>query len=114
MPIPDKLRSELSEDPFYSKCCITGKRNGKIDWHHCYTYGGRQVNEKWNILPIIWNKHNWCGDKDSVHNDINTRNKAKFIALSRADLDDLCKRYYKFNWKQEYERLKQQFGKKEV
>lgn len=82
----------MSNDPYYKQCCITGETIGKIDWHHCFTYKGSQINEKWNILPVIERKHSYSGDKDSIHNCKETKEKAEMIALRRAD-EDVFKRY---------------------
>lgn len=109
--IPIKLRNQLRINPFYKRCCLTG-RIDKLDWHHAYIYKGRQIQEEWNILPVVWFKHSPNGNQDSIHNCIETRNRAKLIALERADLNDLQKRYPKFNWVQEYERIKNYIGNK--
>ncbi len=108
MAIPKKLREELEDDPYYQKCCLTGMRNVKIDWHHAWIYK-TQINEKWNIMPIWWRKHNYTGDKDSVHNCLETREYVKYLALLRADLDDLKNRMPKKDWDQEFKVLKNKF-----
>jgi len=39
MPIPSKLRKELSEDPYYSVCARLGSDcQGRITWEHSYIY----------------------------------------------------------------------------
>lgn len=60
--IPPKLRAEIAADPFYQRCCITGAmaKNTKIEWHHNLIFAGKQVQEKWAILPLV----------ESVHDDI--------------------------------------------
>lgn len=57
--IPQKLKKELESDSWYSRCCITGytKYYTKIDWHHAFIFAGRQVNEKWCILPLAQSIH---------------------------------------------------------
>lgn len=62
-PIPKQLREEMSQDKFYSKCCIADETcNGKIDWHHnlrSYINGNKgRVNEKFCILPVCKSHHN--------------------------------------------------------
>ena len=107
-PIPQKLRNELSADQYYQQCCLTGKKakDVKIDWHHAWTYGKGQINEKWAIMPIWWKKHNWTGDDDSVHNCLLTRRKVQYLSLLRADLNDLKIRMPKKDWQQEFDFLK--------
>jgi hypothetical protein len=50
-------RERLAADPFMSRCCITGRADEKIDWHHNLIFAGRQVNEDWAILPLIRSIH---------------------------------------------------------
>ncbi len=60
--IPDDLREDMSNDPFYKQCCITGWTHEKIDWHHNLIFAGRQVNEKWAILPLARSIHDRVQD----------------------------------------------------
>lgn len=50
-PIPQKLRSDLSADPYYKSCCLCGSTL-EIEWHHNLILAGRQSNEKETILPL--------------------------------------------------------------
>lgn len=53
-PIPPRLRGEMEKDYFYQKCAITQKPRSltKVEWHHNLIFAGRQVNEKFCILPL--------------------------------------------------------------
>jgi hypothetical protein len=52
-PIPPKMRKEMSEDPFYSKCCIKHPEcSGRIQFHHHFRYAGKRQKEKFGILPV--------------------------------------------------------------
>ncbi len=83
--IPKTLIEEVENDPFYKKCCITGLSNEKIEWHHNLIYGGKQVNEKWCILPLL----------KSIHRDIvKYKEKCDWIMLNRAT-DEELKKYSK-------------------
>jgi hypothetical protein len=97
--IPQKLRKQLENDQYYKKCCLTGFTRFKIDWHHCFNYQGKQINEKWNIIPIYWRKHSPQGDPDSVHNCKETKDRAELIALKRATKEELYN-YKKANLEQ--------------
>lgn len=55
--IPTELREQLADDPFYKQCALTGRRDEKIDWHHAFIYAGRQVNERWAIIPLLRSVH---------------------------------------------------------
>lgn len=75
-PIPPKLRAEMADDPYYKKCCIPDETcNGRVEWHHAIIYGGRQVQEKFAILPVCKSHH----ARMSKFND-----KCVHIALQRA------------------------------
>lgn len=76
--IPQKLREEMAADPFYQRCCITGAlaKNTKVEWHHNLIFAGRQVQEKWCILPLA----------EQVHDDIaRHKERCDWIMLNRAD-----------------------------
>lgn len=83
-PIPQKLKDEIAADPFYKRCCISGRpaTSTKIDWHHNLIFAGRQVNEKWCILPLA----------KEVHDNIaRYKEKCDWIMLNRATDDDLIR-----------------------
>lgn len=88
--IPPALREEMSNDPFYKKCCLGG--DGKIEWHHNLIYAGRQVNEKWCILPLSEGLHR-IADRKDIKEQLDT------IMINRATPEDLAK-YPKVNWEQ--------------
>jgi hypothetical protein len=85
--IPPKLREEMASDPYYSKCCITGNRNEKIDFHHNLIFAGRQVNEKWCILPLSKSMHD-------IEKRPDIKERLDWIMLNRAS-DDKLRRYSK-------------------
>jgi len=57
--ISPKLKAELSQDPFYKKCCLTGRTDGKIDFHHNATFQGKNIQEKFAILPVHEDIHQY-------------------------------------------------------
>lgn len=85
--IPPKLRQEMADDPYYKRCCVTGATNEKIEWHHNLIYAGKQVQEKWCILPLAYHIH-------AVANDKLIRERLDWVMLNRGTDDDL-KRYSK-------------------
>ena len=107
-PINNDLRKEISDDSYYKTCCITGKQNVKIDWHHVWIYAGKQINEKWAIMPIWEMKHSPMGDNDSVHRCKETRELVQYLSLKRATDDDLEK-YPNKNWKLIFKNLKEKY-----
>jgi len=107
-PIPQKLRNELSEDPYYKKCCLT-KSKYNVKFHHSWIYAGKQINEKWAIMPVIWRKHSPYGDDDSIHKCQETKEYVQYLSLQRADIDDLCKRLPKKDWRQLFNYLENKY-----
>lgn len=88
--IPKKLRDTLAADPYYSVCARKGLHGhtcaGRITWEHAIIYAGKQVNERWAIIPLCEKAHNvgmWqdCGDFNKRINE--------WIALSRATTREL-------------------------
>lgn len=83
--IPKKLRKEMAADPYYKVCAVTGDRGTRTDpiqWHHNLIFGGKQVQEKFCILPI----------KRSIHfkaNDKTVKARLDWIMLSRATEEQL-------------------------
>ena len=102
-PIPSALRKQLSEDPYYNHCARLGNDcDGRITWEHAFIYK-TQIQEMWSIIPLCWYHHLGAGlDKEINH----------YIALKRADLNDLCKRMPKKDWKQMFNYLDKKYAKK--
>ena len=99
--IPLKLRDEMESDSFYKQCCITGRNDEKIEWHHNLIYGGQQVNEKFCILPLT----------DWVHREIvKHKQKCDWIMWSRASEQEIEKYSKATNYKRELERLNKIYG----
>lgn len=99
--MPKKLREELSEDPFYKLCARRDEEcDGRITWEHSMYFKGRQIQEKWAIIPLCWYHHLGKG-LDKRRNE--------WIALSRATEEDLD-RYYKTDFKQKKKYLVETYG----
>ena len=103
--IPPKLKAQIAKDPFYKKCIhahcsMTSPCSGRITWEHAWLYAGRQIQEKWAIVPCC-EKHNiGVSGIDKLYN--------QYRALLRATPQEL-KKYPKKNWQQELQRLKNIF-----
>ena len=95
--ISEKLKSQLLSDDYYKQCARKNKYcKGRITWEHCFIYAGRQINEKWAIIPLCeW--HHGVG----IHQNVNGMDKRinQYIALNRATEKDLDK-YPNMNWGQ--------------
>lgn len=84
--IPNKLREEMANDPYYDRCCVTGRHKTwtKVDWHHNLIFAGSQVNEKWCILPLARSIHN------RVHEPA-IKQYVDWIMLNRATEEELAR-----------------------
>ena len=100
--IPPKLREEMAADPFYQRCCLSGAlaTNTKVEWHHNFQYAGRQVQEKWCILPLA----------QQIHADIAYhKEECDWIMLNRAD-EETLRRFSRANLIAKRERLNAKYG----
>jgi len=104
--IPRELREELSKDPFYKRCCLTGRNDKKIDFHHALEWKGRQVQERFCILPIIIDIHQY-------HQGITKEVKEKldWIWLNRATDEELLYYSKAENYLAKRNRLNKKYGK---
>lgn len=86
-PIPPKLRKEMSEDPFYKQCCLAhlGGCAGRIEWHHSLIFRGRQVQEKFCILPACHEHHYRVSEfnEQFVHIALNRATDSELEAISK-------------------------------
>lgn len=40
------------------RCTIAGdEHEGRIEWHHAFTYAGKRQNEPWSIIPLCKKHH---------------------------------------------------------
>lgn len=87
--IPPELLQQILLDPFYRKCCLCGSPT--VQLHHNMIHGGRQVNEKFAILPL-------CPSCHAIEKRKDIHDKLDRIMLSRAT-DEELKKYSKIiNW----------------
>lgn len=104
--IPPKLRNEIAGDPFMKRCIYERSDapnhdcSGRITWEHAFIYGGRQIQEKWSIVPCC-EAHNSGVSMDKEFN--------QFVAINRATDKDF-KKYPKFNWEQNQKYLNKKYA----
>lgn len=106
-PIPLKIRNEMARDPFMLRCIYKGTDGGidcqgKVEWEHSFLYAGKQINEAWAIVPVCTYHHRGRG----LNKEFN-----QYRAIIRADIDDLCERMPKKDWRQIFNYLKEKYGK---
>lgn len=85
----------MASDPFYKKCCADGLGYcaGKVEWHHTFIYGGKQINEVWAIVPACERHH------DQVTKEPKVKMYFEKVSIMRASQDDLSK-YPRKDWEQ--------------
>lgn len=99
-PIPPTMRDEMAKDDFYKKCVIgSWTCDGPVEWHHVFIYAGRQINEKWAILPACHLHHGMVKTSKTI------REEFESISLQLATPEDLAK-YPKKDWRQIIKYLK--------
>lgn len=105
-PIPLKLKEQMSCDPFMKRCIHAdagrfAECDGRIEWEHAHVYKGRQINEKWAIVPVCERHHRGGG----LNKEFN-----RYCALKRADMDDICERMPRYDWRLEFKYLERKYG----
>lgn len=91
-PIRPQIRQEMAEDPFYEQCCFCGTMQ-EIQWHHVWIYEGRQIDEKWAIVPACARHHR------ELEGNIELRQFFEMTSMMLATEEDLAK-YPLKNWHQ--------------
>lgn len=95
--IPQRLRKEMAADPYYQKCarkellddhnCEACPLTGKlIEWEHAFIFAGKQIQEKWAIIPICYLVHRG-GMLDKELNEwlaLNRATDSELEAISKA------------------------------
>jgi len=106
--ISASVKEAILADDYYLRCARMkeGDCNGHITWEHALIYAGRQVDEKWAIIPLCeWhhavNKHQGGGNEN--------KEKHQWIALKRATKEELAK-YPKTDWEQKLKYLNDKYN----
>jgi|TARA_R100001530_G_scaffold21901_2_gene17999 hypothetical protein len=96
--IPPDLLKQILNDPYYKKCIRHKEKacEGRITLEHTFIYAGRQINEKWSIVPLCAKHHEVDQFQDAGTMD---KEYGQYIALTRATDEDLAK-YPRKNWQQ--------------
>lgn len=99
--MPKKLRKELAADEYYTRCAreSEGDCEGRITFEHAWIYAGKQIQERWAILPLCWYHHLGAGLNKALN---------QFLSLQNATAGDL-KKYPRTNWVQIIKSLKAKF-----
>ena len=102
--IPPILRDELANDPFYKTCCIEDDFcSGRIEWHHNLIFAGKQVNERFCILPVCHFHHEH--EKNHIIGE-----KLDYIMWSRATPEQIIYFSKATDYRRDFNRLKEICG----
>lgn len=86
--IPKKLLNEILKDDYYKKCARADERTckGRITFEHSHIYAGKQIQEKWAIIPLCAYHHkvDQFQDNGDLQKELN-----QLIALNRATDEEL-------------------------
>lgn len=88
--VPPRLRKQLAADPEYARCALAGHPDhecgGRVTWEHAIIVAGKQVQERWAIVPVCA-----AGQEVDDYQDAHTMDKDmnKWVALNRATDDEL-------------------------
>jgi len=107
--IPLELLKDILSDPYYKTCCRAdeGDCDGRITLEHVFIYAGRQINEKWAIIPLCLRHHSIFPYQD---NGLLDKRKNELISLNRAT-DSEMNRYSKIiNLKKRRDYLRELYG----
>jgi len=106
-----EMRELVNTDPFFERSCLSGK-TGNIVIHHAIIYAGKQINEKWAIVPLLWSEHDaQSNNPKAAHRCQETRDRIELICLDRATDEELAK-YPNRDWKKRKKLLAKRFIKK--
>jgi hypothetical protein len=101
-PISPTIKKKILADKWYKKCCLCDSSQGKIDWHHNFIFGGRQVDEFWAILPLCIPCHRHANNRE-------IKEKLDWMMIQRMKEEDF-KKYSRYNWRQRIKYLTTKFN----
>jgi len=88
--IPPKHREIINSDLYYKTCVRQNEGNcaGNITIEHALIFGGRQIAELWNYIPLCEYHHSVNNYQDGGDLD---KEKNTYFALNRATDEELLK-----------------------
>lgn len=110
-PIPAKIRKQIVNDPRYRFCALEGVEGhvcgGRITMEHAFIYAGKQIQQKWAIVPICA-----AGQEVDQFQDAHTMNKEmnQWVALNQATTEELLE-FRRADYIGLKARLNQKYGK---
>lgn len=95
--IPPKIRAQLARDRFMDRCFrhAEGNCSGRVEWEHAFIYAGKQVQERWAIVPACTFHHRGRGL------DKNLNRYAALLRMTDEELEETENKYPRENWRQQ-------------
>lgn len=110
--IPETLKQDILADRFYERCALRHTPHccgcaGRVTWEHAIIYAGRQLNEKWAIVPLCERCHgvNSYQDVTAVNKELSV-----WVALNMATDAELLAVSKATNYLRERDRLNNKYG----
>ena len=95
-PIPLVLREQLNNDEFMKQCIYENCKN-KPEWEHAFIYAGKQINERFAIVPVCTFHHRGRGLNKSFNQFMALKN---LFESDAAYISEQLKKYPKKDWQQ--------------
>lgn len=95
MPIPRRVKKELEQDEWMTRCCYKHCSSNNVEWHHVFTYQGKQIQEVFNIVPVCKRHHDQATPHKNGYKQ-EVREYFEWVALQRMN-GDMMSKYSKFN-----------------
>lgn len=107
--ISPKILQDILDDERYKICARVrdGNCGGRITLEHALIYAGRQIDEKWAIVPLCESHHAVGPYQDSGNLD---KEKNVWIALNQATEQELLKYSKAINYIDLRNRLNKKYG----
>lgn len=106
--IPKPLLQEILSDKYYKKCVRHEEKRckGRVTFEHVWIYAGKQVQEKWAIIPLCEYHHDVLSyqDRGDLIKDLN-----EYYSINRMTEADMQK-YDRYDWKQRKQYLNTKYG----
>lgn len=107
--IPARLKKEILADPEYKRCALYGYHEcgGRITFEHALIYAGKQIQERWAIVPVCARGHevDEYQDAGTMDKDMN-----RWVALNRATDEELRAISRATDYLRERDRLNTAYG----
>lgn len=97
-----ELNNRMDRDPFYERCCVTGRR--PVQRHHNLNHARNSINEYFCILPVHKSVHD-------IEKRPDIKSRLDWIMLNRATVEQLHRYSQVIDWVARRKALNKVFGR---